>query len=178
MVLCPVVEWNITPSRRRQVRRKILMYSKANWKGFAEDMQKVGDKIASTAQNSSVNDLWTTFKTGIEDGVNAHIPNKTSGKSFLPWINNGIRRLIKARDRLSKRCKRARRDEHRIVPFEWEEKLADLKRRVQSESRRAYWNYVESIFSTNKDDTNEFEGMKRFWRFIKYNRSIALEFLL
>lgn len=54
-----------------------------------------------------------------------------------------------------------------------EEKIGSLKRQIQSEARRAYWTYVESIFTPDDDDdeNNRFEGMKRCWRFVNYNGS-------
>ena len=147
------------------------MYAKANWKNFAEDMQQVAEDIASKAHSTSVNNLWSAFKTGIEKGVQLHIPQKNgSGRSFLPWITNKIRRLIKRRDRLNKKCKALRKRLHGFVPYELEDKIMCLKNQIQAESRRAYWSHVESLF-TPGDDDNEYEGMKRFWRFVKYNRT-------
>ena len=41
---------------------------------------------------------------------------------------------------------------------------------MQQELRRAYWNYVESLFSSD-DGSTEYDNRKRFWRFIKHNRT-------
>ena len=77
---------------------------------------------------------------------------------------------MKKRNRLSMKCKATRKRVNGPVPYELEEKIGSLKCQIQSEARRAYWNYVESIFTSDDDDdeNSKFEGMKRFWRFVKY----------
>ena len=47
--------------------------------------------------------------------------------------------------------------------------MTEMKRKVQSELRKAYWKYIESIFSNETSD-GEFDNMKKFWRFIKHNK--------
>ena len=47
--------------------------------------------------------------------------------------------------------------------------MTEMKRKVQSELRKAYWKYSESIFSNETSDGG-FDNMKKFWRFIKHNK--------
>eukprot|EP00057_Strongylocentrotus_purpuratus_P014031 XP_011668505.1 PREDICTED: contactin-1 [Strongylocentrotus purpuratus] len=51
---------------------------------------------------------------------------------------------------------------------EWVElrsELQHLKLLIQAESRKVYWSHLESIYTA--DGPNEYEGMKRFWKFVK-----------
>ncbi|XP_011674653.1 uncharacterized protein LOC586335 [Strongylocentrotus purpuratus] len=170
---CPLVKLNVRPTRRLQMRRKVLLYSKAQWEKFGESIEAVRDEIEAKVTYASVNELWLIFKTGIEKGINDFIPQKlTPHKANLPWVTNGIRRLIKKRDRLSNECRHLRKREG-LIPYVLEERLRDLKRTLQFALRKAYWNYVESIFTVEDDDEGpgKYNCMKRFWQFIKNNRN-------
>jgi len=60
--------------------------------------------ITKTPSNAEA--MWDKFKASITALVKNHIPHKTAkSKDSQPWINNGIRKLIKRRDRLYKKSK-------------------------------------------------------------------------
>ena len=133
-------------------------------------MQHVADDISEKSSTASVNELWMLFKSGIEEGSEKFVPKKMlRGKHDMPWITSDIRRLIKRRDRLNKKASRMKK-EHNPVPLLVEDEMLELKHRIQSEARVAYWNHLEYIF-TSDDDSNQYEGMRQFWRFVKNNRT-------
>ena len=93
---CPLVTIDMKPTRRRQHRRKILLYSKADWQSFDGGMKAIDEEIASKLATSSVDDLWQIFKTGVEKGIEDFIPPKLTPKNDnLPWVTGSIRRLLK-----------------------------------------------------------------------------------
>lgn len=55
------------------------------------------------------------------------------------------------------------------VPLPLDEKLLGLKHLIQFEARKAYLGHLEKIFTSG--GPNEYEGMKRLWKFVKNNRS-------
>ena len=170
---CPIADIDMRPSRRRQPKRKVPVYKKADWEGFAEHMQHVADDICSKSATASVQDLWQLFKTGIEEGTQTFIPHKMlKKKQDCPWITGGIKKLIKKRDRLHKKENKIRKQKM-PVPLPLEEKLLGLKRLIQSEARKAYLGHLETIFTS--DGSNEYEGMKRFWKFVKNNPEHACQ---
>ena len=119
----------------------------------------------------SVNELWLTFKKAIHDGTLKHIPHKTcKHKNNLPWITPSIKRLIRQRDRTNIKRKRARERNAVGASRLLDQKMRELKRKIQRESRKQYREHVESIISPMEEDTNDFSGMKRFWSFIKHSR--------
>ena len=168
---CPLLTIARCPSRQKQERRKINIYSKADWERFADFMEGVGEEIAAKLDSCSVNEVWAMFKSGIEKGMAECIPQRlTSKKDDLPWITSKIKRIIKRRDRLSKKCRNLKTRNNGPIPFHLEEEMREIKRTLQQELRRAYWNYVESLFSSD-DGSTEYDNRKRFWRFIKHNRT-------
>ena len=62
-----------------------------------------------------------------------------------------------------------------------EEQPTNIKHKIQRELPKAYWSYLKSIFTVEDDSdgddldddksTRHFDCMKRFWRFIKHNRT-------
>ena len=95
-------------------------------------------------------------------GIQSFIPHKTlKGKASCPWIGKDLAKKIRRRDKAYARCRYSGR-------IDDENKFQDLKKEVQRELRRAYWNYVEEIVTPQESDPSSFSSMKRFWKFIKY----------
>ena len=72
-----------------------------------------------------------------------------------------LAKKICRRDKAYARCRRSGRMEDRG-------KFQTFKKEIQRELRRAYWNYVEELVTSQDTDSNSFSSMKRFWKFIKY----------
>ena len=83
----------------------------------------------------------------------------------LPWINQTLRKLIRRRDRLYNNKKQKKSGDNRDI-----QKYKDVKRNVQRDLRRAYWNYKDGIVSP-KDNGNHYSGLKRFWTYIKHKKT-------
>ncbi len=93
---CPLVEVDVSPVRRRQKPRDILLYSKANWDNMAQELEEVSKEIQEQAETSTVSQLWTKFKNAIMDAISRHIPKKTcKSKEQLPYITPEIKKLMK-----------------------------------------------------------------------------------
>ena len=171
---CPIAELDVKPTRRKQTPRKVPIFKKANWEDFETDLKMTRDTIIQEARTSSTTELWNKFKSAIMDGIEKHIPTKQlSAKDSLPYITPEIMKLIKRRDRLYKnRKRRQRRFDFSTSSYKSvEEKLRNIKREIQQQSRRAYWKYIESIITPIEPETNEpYSNMKRFWTFIKHNK--------
>ena len=92
------------------------------------------------------------------------IPHKNiKTKESKPWIDNRLRKMINRRNRAFKESKKIGK------PY-YEQKFRQLKREVQYELRRAYWNHIENIVTPNENDINQFSCMKKFWKFIKHQK--------
>jgi len=92
------------------------------------------------------------------------IPFKTTKlRDSQPWTDRKLKHKIRLRDRAFKQCKKRGSEDD-------EKKLQQLNRGVQREQRKAYWQYVENLF-TPLDDHSQFGGKKKFYKFIKHKKS-------
>ena len=171
---CPLAELDVKPTRRTQTPRRVPIYKKANWDDFERDLKETRDQLNKQAYTSSVTELWDKFKGAIITGIEKHIPTKDlKVKDSLPYLTPEIVKLIKRRDRLYKNRKRRQRrfDFSTSTYKSVEEKLRNIKREIQTKTRRAYWEYIESIITPiNPENEEPYSNMKRFWAFIKHNR--------
>ena len=166
---------DIIPLRRIQKPRWITLYNKADWANIANELKSFKAKIESKEHQLDINTLWNDFKSMVQHLVETYIPRKkTKRVRKLPYITPEIERLIRKRNRLYKKLKKHQTAFNRSSPsfIKWDNKLRELKKDIQKKMRRAYWTYIESTLTTNDDENQKpYEGMKKFWQFIKLNRN-------
>ena len=133
------------PLRNKQTRRKIPLYKKADWEGLKKHISEFGTSLQSNFKFSTpVNQLWDNITCELERAINKFIQHKTAKiKDRQPWINIKIRRLMRKRDKLYYKNKHQPSSEKSC-------KLKSLKHLIQSQSRKAYWDYVEDLITPKK----------------------------
>ena len=97
---------DLTPPRcLRAVRRKIWMYSKADFEGLNDDIM---DNLDLTGLEESGDDaIWSEFKNDFLYRASKFIPHKmASCRKFPPWMCKSILCKIQARDRAHKAARR------------------------------------------------------------------------
>ena len=148
--------------RVRQQPRKILKYDKANWEQIKSDLQITLEKLTvmQNNENSTVNELWSLFKTTLTDSINKNIPHKMlTYKHRLPWVNNNLRKMINRKNKLYFKMKK---------DIKLRDKYKKLKYHVQKEMRNAYNTYIEKLIldlPTNDPDqsySNQLKPKKLF----------------
>ena len=96
-------EFNLTPSKIKQIPRNIPLYSKANWDTIKIEIQKLNNTLYNKANTISVDEMWNEFETKLNELVNQRIPHKKlSSKPRTPWVTSKTRTPMKKRDRLYK----------------------------------------------------------------------------
>ena len=113
--------------------------------------------------NSNPNILWDSFKSELAKLSETHIPTKmTKPRVDLPWLTNGIKRIIHKRDKLYAKIKKSK-----VNPKleNMKKKFKTLKKSVQTKIRKSYWDYLESIIFTNDQDNYK---NKKFYTFVKH----------
>ena len=87
--------------------RTSYKFHKANWDGIKSDLKDIYPEIKkSYDEDSSVEDLWTSFVSTLKNSMNKHIPSKCSKKtSRLPWINKTTLKLLKKKKKLYRKAK-------------------------------------------------------------------------
>jgi hypothetical protein len=141
----PLLEVDLNPVKLVQKPRSIPLYRKADWSALENHMRNITKTIVESEAVNSVNELWVTFRTGLEEGISKFIPHKRAKKNeSLPWLSTETKKLMKKRDRLHTKLKKGK-DKGR------QERYKDLRRMIQRNIRREYWQYVEGIFTPEED---------------------------
>ena len=165
---------NITPLRRLQTPRWIKKYGQANWTGISKDLENLLSKIRQDPNNQDVETLWRIFKESLTASIDNHIPKKKTKKiRKLPYITPEIEKLIRRRNRIYKKLNGEESAFNRSTQanIDRDNKLRNLKKEIQRKMRQAHWNYIDSIFTpAQENETSNYQGMKRFWQYIKINR--------
>ena len=161
-----VANVNVKTKTKKQVPRKVPLFRKANWTDFRSFMAEKKTEILNNLQQQSVEEIWKTFKTALQNGISKYVPIKKIGtKKSLPWITQEIKRLVRKRDSLYQKQKRGKsKDRHHFK---------QVKHLVQTKIRLAYNNYLQNILGLNEEgnDTAEsnsgFTSKKLFSRYKK-----------
>ena len=140
VVFCEI---NVQTQMRKQIPRQILLYTKADWEGLRATMTNLHEKIKEEKSTASTEEIWTHFRDKLQTAIKDHIPHKQARvKGNKPWVSPALRRLIKKRDRIIKKMRKQGTEELK-------QQSKQLRREVQGQLRRAYWNYLSKTFEEN-----------------------------
>ena len=111
-------------------------------------MEKVKEDFLANSTSKSVEELWTSFKSWVNEGLSRFIPCKKIGsKKRLPWITQSIKRLIRKRDSLYQKHKRSSRLKDR-------KHFVTTRHMVKVKIKQAYDRYLEDLLGISKLDLN------------------------
>ena len=83
------------PAILKQVHRVVPLYRRANWTAFKAFAKDECEELLKDHPSKSVEDLWSSFKSVIHNGIAKFVPSKTLGtKKSLPWIAQPIKNLL------------------------------------------------------------------------------------
>lgn len=168
---CPLMEVDTSPIRRTQKPRNIKLYKKAKWDSFSLDLIGTVKLLQQMEATHSVEEMWSTFKTAITDGIQRHIPTKLcKKKNSLPYLTKPIKTLMNRRDSIYSKMKAQQRELNCSTSYydTLVDKFKTLKRTIQKSTRNEYWRYIEELIKP--DEENQYCGMKRFWSYVKQSR--------
>ena len=103
-----VTDMDIIPQHVKQEPRKLFIFSKANWDNIFVDMDQLSNEITSAPPSSTVENLWDSFKSGIEQSMDRNILTKVcKNRKSLPWYNRDLIRMVRRKSRLYKHAKKS-----------------------------------------------------------------------
>ena len=141
--------------RTRQPLRKILLWKNVDKESTKQACAELCHSFHGSTF-SSVDDMWTFFKTGLLGILDSHIPSKTSSTRFThPWISTKTRHLSRRKARAYRKAKNTNNMK------DWC-KYKSLKAETQREMRRAHQAYIQD--TVNQDLT---ANSKRFYSYVK-----------
>ena len=159
------MELAVRPNYRKQPRRIVWLYNKADWTGMADYLTPRLARIEK-AYTPSPDDLWNQIKSEITEAMSIYIPQRlTRRKDSRPWIDKKLHQLIKKKRNLYKRCKKR-------GSLHLEKRYNMYRHVVQKMLRKQHSEYVNRMF-TDEEKTKA-ELSKHFWTFIKHKRSAAV----
>ena len=72
-------------------------------------MTNLHERIKEEKSTASTEELWTLFRDELQTAIKDHIAHKqTRTRENKPWVSPVLRRLIKKRDRVFKKMRKAR----------------------------------------------------------------------
>ena len=129
----------------KQVPRVIPLYRKADWTAFKAFAKDKCEELMKDHPSKSVEDLWSSFKSVIHNGIAKFVPRKILGtKKSLPWITQPIKRLIRKRKKLLHKQKSSKSptDCHYFLR---------VKQYIKMKIRQDYDLYIEDILCLNSN---------------------------
>ena len=156
------IDSDVRVKLQRPTSRKLYLWNRADLEGLRESMTTFSESFTSGHDTSqSVEELWTSFKSGCLDALNTNVPSKMTSQRFnQPWITRDLKRLSRRKDRAYKRYSKT----HSTRDYSH---YKDLKNTVHVRCKLRYNEYVNSIVM------DEDHKPKRLWSFIKSKRTDA-----
>ena len=106
--------------------------------------------------------LWALFTAKCQSILDNHVPTKLSSQRYnQPWANGKIRNLSRKKKKYYKKAQRTRSDQDMA-------KYQATKKLVQSECRKAYYQYINSMIGESNQNGG---NLKKFWSFIKSKKN-------
>ena len=124
-----------------------------------DELATFGDEIQKNHNlDTPVETLWALFVARCKQVLAKHVPTKLSSRRYnQPWANGKIRNLSRKKKKYFKKAQRTKCAHDQT-------KYREIKKLAQSECRKAYYEYINSML----DENNQNEvNLKKFWSFIK-----------
>ena len=156
-----VTDIDIIPQYIKQKPRKLYIFSKANWDNIYDDMDILSRKITCSPSSSTIEDLWCSFKTGIEQSMDRNIPTKVcKNRKSLPWYNRNLKRMVRRKSRLYKHAKKSN---------QWGSFKA-FQKTCKKAFKKAEINHINNVIQKGLSENNS----KPFWRYVKSRRQDSI----
>lgn len=167
-----LIDTSTSARTKPQKPRKIHLFGRADWNGLKAHIQKLHETftLSNKYVSDSVEELWNSFLSSLEEGVNNFIPSKwSSTKNKLPWVDFALKRLYRKRDKAYRKYKK-----HNTLNLR--EQYLNIKHLCRKETKRAYQKYLEGILnidnsdSTPHDNTQIRPNTKKLYSLLKHSR--------
>ena len=148
---------NILPQYKRQPKRTIFMYNKANWDNIRTKTKHLSKLYFNRNPDIySVEDNCLFIQTSIENLIQTFVPSRLSKSKFhLPWITKHVRKQMKSRDKLYVKAIKSK------SPQDWK-RFKDARSKVKQNIRQSHRTYISEIVAASLNDSP-----KTFWSYIR-----------
>ena len=146
------IDTNISAKLNKPVKMKIYIWKKANKDKLEDQASEMGKQFKEKfSLDRAINEIWDFIKSNILNILQESVPSKMSSSRFsLHWINRTVKQMSRQKNRNFDKARRTKKKSD-IARYR------KLKSATQKECRKAYKDYVESIFdpdvSSNPKDS-------------------------
>ncbi|KAL8615270.1 hypothetical protein ACOMHN_051762 [Nucella lapillus] len=103
-----VTDADTRPQLTTPLAKKCFQFHKAEWSSLRTDCDSIAESVKKQADSgSTMEDLWSTFKSSLLSAIDTHIPHKMkTRRPCLPWINTSLKRMLRKKKRLLTRARK------------------------------------------------------------------------
>ena len=138
--------------RKKQPKKKVYNYSKANWKELNYDLKRVDwDNLIGSFDTHSA---WPVFKNILKSLSDKHIPKRNVRSEFQPpWYDSACEKILKKKEKFRKNYKLSNN-------------ISDLNKFRQC--RRDFKHVMNEKMRLSVEDSDDTALIsKKFWRYVK-----------
>ena len=96
-----LVDVNITPTRKRKVKRKVFLREKADTASISKALKDSFPVYESDTSGESVEVKWNWFQQKVHNIMDTFVPLKvTSSRYSLPWLSRALRPQVRKKQLL------------------------------------------------------------------------------
>ena len=148
------MSYNRRVNRNKKTSRKVYLFKRADMESLkGEITHYYNDEFKQHIEANGINETWEKFKEVLNKLMKKHIPQRNIKQNCkLPWVNNGIRRLMRRRKRARAKSKKT----GKVADWNrYKEMDKDLKKQL----REAHNEYLTNIFTGDDDRLTKQEGL-------------------
>ena len=150
-----VVDTSLKATINKKPRRKIPLWSKADWPEIKRKTTTFAAKYVTECSSRSVqenNNIILKFLKELLDSI----PSKLSTvRHNLPWMTAEIKRLCSKKRRVYQKAKKGSAGHQAL--------FTKLQNATRDALRKAHWSYVNGILQASQETGDN----KNFWRYVK-----------
>ncbi len=137
-------EINIQAERRKPVRRKILLWKRADWDAIRARVKEwTGTFTSQNSVNTPVETLANTLQEELQTVLNDLVPSKLSSTRYgQPWFNSKTKRAVRRKKRAYKKAKRTNKES------DWR-RYGRQKKETKKVCRQVYNKYVYDVVNSD-----------------------------
>ncbi|KAL8603391.1 hypothetical protein ACOMHN_004242 [Nucella lapillus] len=150
-----VTDADTRPQRTTPLAKKCFQFHTAEWSSLHTDCDSIAESVKKQADSgSTMEDLWSTFKSSLLSAIDTHIPHKMkTRRPCLPWINTSLKRMLRKKKRLLTRARKT----NNWTTYKFHQK--ECRRQM----RKAERNHINTTIEEGLKSNNS----KPFWQYIK-----------
>ena len=143
---CVEIQTLVSPRLARPIKRKILLYSKGNFRDMKSDLLDFSSAYLSHFYERSLQENWDILKNKLSTLMEKYIPAKmSSSRHNLPWFTSSLKKLNRKVQRLYNVQKRSGSECDK-------RKFKQTRRAYKQKLNKAYGDYINNLLESSQEE--------------------------